>query len=154
MRKNITVILVGLTLLLVFTLAFTQGANAKALAPVKIKITVGNQAYTALLEQGETADKFIEMMPTTVTMQNTNNREMRYNFSTTLPSKDAKRSEYAVGDIGYLAASRSLVIFYKQAGGSIDNLQYLGRFETDTDVEVFEQMENAQVTFELDNDRQ
>ena len=147
-------ILIGLAFLFVFTLALTQIADAKALAPIQIRVTVGKEVYTAFLERSETAEKFVEMFPTTVTMLNTNNREMRYNFQTTLPSKQAKRSEYAVGDIGYLAASRSLVIFYKQAGGSIDNLQYLGRFENESDVEVFEQMENAQVTFELEPGQQ
>ena len=147
-------ILIGLAFLFIFTLALAQIADAKTLAPIRIKVTVGKEVYTAFLEQNEATLKFIEMMPTTVEMLNTNNREMRYNFSTTLPSKEARRSEYSMGDIGYLAASRSLVIFYKQAGGSIDNLLYLGRFENEDNVKVFEQMENAQVTFELDNGRQ
>lgn len=142
--------LIGLAFLFVFSLALAQIADAKALAPLQIKITVGKQVFNAYLEQSETVNKLIETFPTTLEMQNINNREMRYNFSTTLPSKQARRSEYAVGDIGYLAANRSLVIFYKHAGGSIDNLQYLGRFENEADVEIFEKMEKAQVTFELE----
>ena len=144
-------ILAGLALLFIFTLTLTQIADAMTPAPIRIKVTVDKEAYTAFLEHNEAALKFIEMMPTTVEMLNTNNREMRYNFPTTLPSKEATRGEYIIGDIGYLAASRSLVIFYKQAGGEINNLLYLGRFENEDDVKVFEQMENAQVTFELDN---
>ena len=148
MKRNI---LLGFALLVAFTAAFGRETSAKALAPIPILITVSGEVYEALLEQGETTTKFMEMLPTTVEMQNTNNREMRYNLSTTLPSKGAKRSAYEVGDIAYLAASRSLVIFYKQDGGSIDNLQYLGRFSTPADAEVFERFaEKVEVTFELD----
>lgn len=123
-------------------------------APIPIKVTVDEEVFHAFLERNETTQKFIEMLPTTVEMLNTNNREMRHNFSVNLPSKQARRNTYYTGEIAYLTASRSLVIFYQQIGREIDNLQRMGGFYSEGDVAFFQDLEKASVTFELDTNRQ
>lgn len=152
MKKDTLAVLIGLVFLFAFTLVLEGNANAMVVIPTPIKVTVNKKVFRAYLEHNETTDKFIEMLPTTVEMLNTNNREMRYDFSATLPSKQARRNAYHVGEIVYLAASRSLVIFYQQAGGEIDNLQRMGGFSSEEDVAFFQGLERASVTFELDTD--
>ena len=116
---------------------------------VKIKVTVGKQVMTATLLDNDTAKALIAKFPLTLPMQDLYAREMCYRFPDPLPASGATTSGYEIGDISYWTPRHSLVIFYKQNGEVITNLQKIGNF--DSSVRIFEQTGDTNVTFELLN---
>jgi hypothetical protein len=116
---------------------------------VKVKITVGNQVRTATFIDNATTRSLIAKFPLTIPMQELYSRELVYHFPDPLPSNEAQTSGYEVGDISYWTPRHSFVIFYKQNGEVISNLQKIGRI--DSGVEIFGQTGNTNITFELLN---
>jgi len=114
---------------------------------IKIKVTVGGQVLTATLIDNATTRSLIAKFPLTVRMEDLYSREMCYRFPDPLPASEAQRGGYEVGDLSYWTPGHSLVIFYKQNGEVISNLQKIGRF--DSGVEVFEKTGDVDVKFEL-----
>lgn len=114
---------------------------------IRIKVTVGKQVLTAALIDNATTRSLIARFPLTVPMEDLYSREMCYRFADPLPANEAQQSTYEVGDISYWTPRHSFVIFYKQNGEVISNLQKIGRF--DAGVELFNQTGNVDVTFEL-----
>ena len=76
---------------------------------------------------------------------------MCYRFTEALPANEAGSSGYEVGDIAYWTPRHSFVIFYKQNGEIISNLQKVGYI--DSGVDLFSRTVNAEVTFELLDDQ-
>lgn len=125
----------------------TQPEKSEKTQGIKIKVTVGGQVLTATLIDNATTRSLISKFPLTVPMTNLYSREMVYHFPDPLPANEAQQSGYEVGELSYWAPRHSLVIFYKQNGEVISNLQKIGHF--DSDVQFFKQTENADVKFEL-----
>lgn len=111
-----------LGLVLVTVTALTGTATA-AEPGIKVKITVGKERLTATFLDNATTRSLIRRFPLTVPMEDLYAREMCYHFPEALPAEEAGRSGYEVGDIGYWTPRHSLVIFYKQNGEVISNLQ-------------------------------
>lgn len=107
----------------------------------------GRQVLTATLLDNATTRSLIGKFPLTVPMKNLYSREMVYRFSDPLPAEQAQRSGYGVGDLSYWTPGHSLVVFYKQNGEVIDNLQKIGRF--DSNLDFFQNVEATDVRFEL-----
>lgn len=124
-----------------------QSKESEKMTEVKVKITVGNQALTATLIDNATTRRLIDKFPLTVPMMNLYSREMCYRFPESLPANEARTSGYEIGDISYWTPRHSFVVFYKQNGEVISNLQKIGRI--DSGVEIFEKTGDVDVTFEL-----
>ena len=122
----------------------TTAAQAENL--IRVNIKVGGKVLPAVFYDNATAKSLIAQFPLTVPMQDLYDREMCYRFAESLPAPEATRSGYAVGDIAYWTPGRSLVIFYRQNGEIIGNLQKVGRMEGG--VEFFAASGDAAVTFE------
>lgn len=114
---------------------------------MKLKITVGDKILYADLYDYATAKSFIEKLPLTLPMQDLYEREMVYRFKEELPANETRTSGYEVGDICYWTPRHSFVIFYKQNGEVISNLQKVGRISQG--IKLFESTGNVDVKFEL-----
>lgn len=136
--------LLGLMLVTALT-----GTATAAEPGIKVKITVGKETLTATFLDNATTRSLTSRFPLTVPMEDLYAREMCYHFPEALPAEEAGRSGYEVGDIGYWTPRHSLVIFYKQNGEVISNLQKIGRI--DSGVELFSRTGDVDVTFELLN---
>ena len=121
--------------------------NATKSPGIKIRVTAGSQVLTATLIDNATTRSLIAKFPLTVPMKNLYSREMVYRFPELLPAEEAQRSGYEVGDLSYWTPGHSLVIFYKQNGEIIDNLQKVGRLESNLD--FLKDAEEVIVRFEL-----
>ncbi|AET68664.1 protein of unknown function (DUF369) [Desulfosporosinus orientis DSM 765] len=104
---------------------------------MKIKVTAGKHVLTATLVDNATTRSLVSKFPLTVPMMNLYSREMCYRFSNPLPANEVQQSGYEIGDLSYWTPRHSLVIFYKQNGEVISNLQKIGHF--DSSVEFFKQ---------------
>lgn len=137
-------------LFLAVVLALAVPSAVFAATPgIKVKITVGKQALTATLLDNATTRHLISRFPLTIPMMDLYSREMCYRFPEALPANEAGSSGYEVGDIAYWTPRHSFVIFYKQNGEVISNLQKIGRI--DSGVDVFSKTGDISVTFELLN---
>ncbi|MDT8899712.1 cyclophilin-like fold protein [Anaeroselena agilis] len=124
-----------------------KATAAAGLSGIKIRVTVDGDVLTATLIDNATTRSLIDMFPLTVRMADLYSREMCYHFPDPLPADEAQRSGYEVGDLSYWTPGRSLVIFYKQNGEVISNLQKIGHF--DSSVGMFEKTGDVDVRFEL-----
>lgn len=125
----------------------TQPGNNEQAKGIKVKVTVDDRVLTATLLDNATTRSLIAKFPLTLPMQDLYSREMCYRFPDSLPANEERTSGYEVGDISYWTPRHSFVIFYKQNGEVIGNLQKIGRI--DSGVEIFSQTGNANVRFEL-----
>ena len=77
----------------------------------KVRITVGNQQFSAVLCDNETARAFVKKLPMTIRMDELNGNEKYYYFSESLPTDSRKPEKIHTGDI-MLYGSDCLVLFY------------------------------------------
>lgn len=116
---------------------------------VQIKITVGETALYATLENNATTQALIKEMPMTLSMNDLYGREMCYRYGAyALPTDELRTDGYEIGDIAYWPPGGSLVILYEQNGEQFER-QHLGHI--DSGVEIFEQTGDIDVTFEVAN---
>lgn len=128
----------------------TKTENETEVSEVKIKITVGDTELFATLEDNATTQAIIGQMPMTLPMMDLYGREMCYRYGAyALPTDNLQSDGYEVGDIAYWAPGGSLVILYKQNGEQFER-QHLGHI--DSGVEVFENIGDVDVTFEVVTD--
>lgn len=113
---------------------------------IKIKITVGDQVLTATLEDSATTQALLERLPLTLPMMDLYSREVVYRFDDPLPANEVQMRGYEVGEIIYWPPRHSFVIMYAQNGEQF-SMQTIGRI--DSDVEIFEETGDVEVTFEL-----
>ena len=76
-----------------------------------ITLTIGDQSFTATMEQNSTAEAFRALLPLTLEMQELNGNEKYYYYST-LPTSATRPGTIHAGDI-MLFQSNTLVIFYE-----------------------------------------
>ncbi|MQS75519.1 cyclophilin-like fold protein [Companilactobacillus halodurans] len=114
----------------------------------KVTLTINNQKLSADFFDNDTSKALMEQFPLNVTMMNLYSREMTYRFKEALPAKKAKTSGYEVGDIAYWAPRHSFVIFYKQTGEVIGELQKVGHIKSD--VSLFNGLGDTKIKFELE----
>lgn len=77
----------------------------------KIKITVGDKSFTAVLYGNETANAFAEMLPMTLDMSELNGNEKYFYLSDDLPTASERPDKINSGDI-MLYGSGCVVLFY------------------------------------------
>ena len=114
---------------------------------IRVKITAGDKTLYADFLDNATTKSLIAKFPLTLPMQDLYGREMCYRFDEALPAREAGTSGYAVGDIAYWTPRHSFVIFYKQNGEVISNLQKVGHIASG--VELFATTGDTDVRFEL-----
>ncbi|NLR10709.1 MULTISPECIES: cyclophilin-like fold protein [Lactobacillaceae] len=92
----------------------------------KVKMTLDGKTLTANFEDNQTAAAIVEKMPLQLDMMNLYSRELTYRFKQALPANEPHTTGYVVGDIAYWIPRHSFVIFYKQTGEVISDLQMVG----------------------------
>lgn len=111
----------------------------------KINITVNGQTLTANFEENATTAALLAQFPLTLPMLNLYSRELTYRFKQALPADEARTSGYTVGDIAYWTPRHSFVIFYRQTGEVISDLQKVGHLNGD--LKQFRNAGNVEMTF-------
>lgn len=89
-----------------------QTATAKTLT-----IQVGTTAFTAMLQDNDTARAFVEQLPMTVTMGELNGNEKFYYLPKSLPADSRRPGTLRTGDL-MLYGSDCLVLFYETFSSS------------------------------------
>ena len=113
----------------------------------QVKIIVDDKELIADFNNGDTAKELLTRFPMKLEMMNLYSREMTYRFPEALPAKKKTTSGYEVGDIAYWAPRHSFVIFYKQTGEVIGDLQKIGHINSD--ISFFNGSGNVPVNFVL-----
>ena len=98
-----------------------------------MNITINNKEYNIQLENNETVNKFIELLPLELDMNELNGNEKYVYLNTKLPTNSSNPKRINSGDI-MLYGNNCLVIFYKSFDtsysytkiGHINNLDSLG----------------------------
>lgn len=101
-------------------------------------------------EENATASELLQQMPMTLPMLNLYSRELTYRFKQALPANEAHTSGYTVGDIAYWKPRHSFVIFYKQTGEVIGDLQKIGHINT-SHLAQFQSLGNVEMRFEKED---
>lgn len=112
----------------------------------KVKITVNGQVMTANFTENATTAALFTQMPMELPMLNLYARELTYRFKQALPANEARTSGYTVGDIAYWTPRHSFVIFYKQTGEVISDLQKVGHINNG-DLKQFQSLGNVTMEF-------
>lgn len=113
----------------------------------KVKITIGNKILTANFEENATTEALLEQMPIELPMLNLYSRELTYRFKQALPAQEARTSGYKTGDIAYWTPRHSFVIFYRQTGEIISDLQKIGHIN-DFNLSQLSTFGNIEMKFE------
>ena len=114
---------------------------------MKIAITIGGKAFTAVLYDNETAQAFNSKLPLTVMMNELNGNEKYYNFPQGLPGGRAQcPGTISAGDI-MLWSSNCLVMFYKTFSTSYSYIK-IGHIENVAGLAAALGSGNVSVTFE------
>lgn len=100
-----------LGILLLFTSCRTN-YNKKEVMTNMIKVVINNSEYNLILENNETANKFLELLPKEFNMTELNGNEKYVYLDKSLPSDSVNPKEIVAGDV-MLYGDDCLVIFYK-----------------------------------------
>jgi hypothetical protein len=99
----------------------------------QVKVLIDKKEYTINLEDNETANSFVGLLPQELNMRELNGNEKYIYLDTTLPTNSSNPKRINAGDV-MLYGNNCLVIFYKSFDtsysyskiGHIDNLPNLG----------------------------
>jgi hypothetical protein len=117
---------------------------------VRIKLIIGGNEFTAVLNKNETANAFVAKLPLTVNMIELNGNEKYYSFSQNLSSETAQRlGTINNGDL-MVWSSNTLVLFYKTFSTNYSYIR-IGRIENTNGLETALGRGNVEVTFIVDN---
>lgn len=113
-------------------LAAHAAAGGEEMKP--LKITINGQKFTAELYDNEAAQKFMQLLPLSLTMKELNSNEKYCYLDTALPTNAQKPGKINAGDI-MLFGSDCLVVFYKSFNtsysytriGRIENTEHLAK---------------------------
>lgn len=113
----------------------------------KMKLKIGNKAFTATLYDNATAKVFQSRLPITVKMNELNGNEKYVGLPQSFPVNDINPGTIQNGDI-MLYGSSTLVLFYKTFS---TNYRYtkIGRIDDVTGLESALGSDNVSITFEL-----
>jgi hypothetical protein len=101
--------------------------------PMRIRISVADQTFTAVLEDSEAARDFAALLPIELTLSDYNRTEKVADLPRRLSTAGAPEGvDPTVGDIAYFAPWGNLAIFYRDFGYS-RGLVRLGRLEGDAE---------------------
>ncbi|HYC83647.1 MAG TPA: cyclophilin-like fold protein [Chryseosolibacter sp.] len=114
-----------------------------------IKIIIGHNNFTAILESNATANEFKKMLPLTISMKDLNSNEKFFDFADNLPASASNPRTINSGDL-MLWGSNTLVLFYKTFNTSYSYTR-LGKIENPTGLAKAVGPGNVTVTFQLLN---
>ena len=114
----------------------------------KMKIKVGDQAFTATLYDNATATAFKSMLPLTINMAELNGNEKYADLSGSLPANASDPGTIQAGDL-MLYGSNTLVLFYKTFSTSYSYTR-LGRTDNPSGLAAALGTGNITVTFEME----
>lgn len=109
-------------------------------------LKINNQSFSIDLEDNETVQKFIELLPLTMDMQELNGNEKYYYMETSLPTNSEKVGYIDAGDI-MLFGDNCLVLFYKSFSTPYSYTR-IGHIENVENLETFVGHQNVTVTIE------
>ena len=114
----------------------------------EIKLTFGNEIVFAAMDNSETTQAFLELLPLTLSMNRYGDREY-YAPISELPENGEDIPDFENGDITYFMSGKSPAIFFGNEGNSSQGgLICMGKIASD--LSVFETMEdNVSVTVEI-----
>ncbi|MFR9166619.1 MAG: cyclophilin-like fold protein [Dysgonomonas sp.] len=115
----------------------------------KLKITVGNNNFTATLNNNETVDAFVAMLPLDVDMTEMGGYEKFYYLPQNLPGSASNVGTTYKGDL-MIWSSNCLVLFYTTRSTSYSYIR-LGRIDNTTGLREAVGSGNVRIKFELDN---
>ena len=122
-----------------------RGNNA-IFSESKMKIKIGNRAFSGTLYNNPTAKAFNSMLPMTVKMVELNRNEKYADLSRDLPANASNPGKIVPGDL-MLYGSNTLVLFYKGFSTAYSYTR-LGRIEDVTGLAEAVGSGNVTVTFE------
>ncbi len=138
MKKNIIIgflILIGVTSIAIITYKNTkQNKEDSIVENIKeIQVVINNKKYKATIEENETAQAFMNLLPQKFDMKELNGNEKYVDMDHSLPTNSRNPKHIIRGDI-MLYGSDCLVIFYQSFDtnysytkiGHIDDLHDLG----------------------------
>lgn len=114
----------------------------------KIRIKIGDQTFTATLQDNGAANAFKAMLPITVSMTELNGNEKYYRLSQNLPTDAINPDTIHIGDL-MLWGSNTVVLFYETFSTSYRYTR-LGRIDNPTGLATSLGPGNVTVTFELE----
>lgn len=138
MKKSIKIFFIILAILVVIILAdtiqekFLNNIESENKMSFNIKVVIDNETYNAKLEENETAQAFMNMLPQEYNMSELNGNEKYIYLDNTFPTNSYNPKHIEKGDI-MLYGNNCLVVFYKSFDtsysytkiGHIENLQDL-----------------------------
>jgi hypothetical protein len=115
---------------------------------MKLKITIGDNVFTATLNNNEMATAFKAKLPMAINMTELNGNEKYFDLSDNLPTNASNPGTIKTGDL-MLYGSNTLVLFYKTFSTSY-NYTRLGRIENPSGLPAALGSGNTTVKFELE----
>jgi hypothetical protein len=115
---------------------------------MKLKITIGGNAFTAMLYKNESTAAFKEKLPMTINMKELNGNEKYFDLPDNLPANASNPGTIQTGDL-MLYGSNTLVLFYKTFSTSY-NYTRLGRLDNPTGLAAALDSGNITVKFEFE----
>lgn len=112
-----------------------------------LKITINGQKFTAELYDNEAAQKFMQLLPLSLTMKELNSNEKYCYLDTALPTNAQKPGKINAGDI-MLFGNDCLVVFYKSFNTSYSYTR-IGRIENTEHLAKAIGKSNAKIEFSL-----
>lgn len=109
-------------------------------------LKINNQSFSIDLEDNETVQKFIELLPLTMDMQELNGNEKYYYMETSLPTNSENVGYIEAGDI-MLFGDNCLVLFYKSFSTPYSYTR-IGRMKNVENLETYVGQQNITVTIE------
>lgn len=108
-----------------------QKNQEEGVKEMKIKLTIGQDKYTASMNDSKAAKDFIALLPMTLTLKDYAGTEKVSNLPTGLSTSGSPDGTAAsIGDITYYASWGNLAIFYRNFGYA-SGLIKLGSIDTD-----------------------
>jgi hypothetical protein len=123
----------------------TSSSNTDSM---KLKITVGANAFTATLYKNESAAAFKEKLPMTINMKELNGNEKYFDLPGNLPANASNPGTVQTGDL-MLYGSNTLVLFYKTFSTSY-NYTKLARIDNAAGLAAALGSANISLKFELE----